>query len=51
MALWRWSLAMTRRLPSPTWRSQCGGRGYTGCTTCASGSTCRASNEWYSQCL
>ncbi|KAM7213606.1 protein of unknown function (DUF1996) domain containing protein [Rhypophila decipiens] len=30
---------------------QCGGRGYTGCTSCASGSTCRASNEWYSQCL
>ncbi|KAL2270526.1 hypothetical protein VTJ83DRAFT_2710 [Remersonia thermophila] len=30
---------------------QCGGRGYTGCTRCAAGSTCRAQNEWYSQCL
>jgi hypothetical protein len=29
---------------------QCGGSGYTGCTTCASG-TCKYSNEWYSQCL
>ncbi|KAH6640929.1 glycosyl hydrolase family 61-domain-containing protein [Chaetomium tenue] len=28
---------------------QCGGNGYTGPTTCASG-TCKASNEWYSQC-
>ncbi|KAK5661157.1 hypothetical protein OQA88_11048 [Cercophora sp. LCS_1] len=30
---------------------QCGGQGYTGCTSCASGSTCRAQNQWYSQCL
>ncbi|KAK4155735.1 hypothetical protein C8A00DRAFT_41665 [Chaetomidium leptoderma] len=30
---------------------QCGGSGWSGCTTCASGSTCRASNQWYSQCL
>ncbi|KAL2262372.1 hypothetical protein VTK26DRAFT_1555 [Humicola hyalothermophila] len=30
---------------------QCGGNGWTGCTTCAPGSTCRAQNEWYSQCL
>lgn len=28
---------------------QCGGNGYTGPTTCAQG-TCKASNEWYSQC-
>ncbi|KAK4185361.1 hypothetical protein QBC35DRAFT_537807 [Podospora australis] len=30
---------------------QCGGQGWSGCTTCASGSTCRAQNQWYSQCL
>ena len=30
--------------------AQCGGQGYTGATTCASG-TCKVSNEWYSQCL
>ncbi len=30
---------------------QCGGIGYTGSTTCASGSTCTYSNAWYSQCL
>ncbi|KAG8730577.1 hypothetical protein FRC11_006387 [Ceratobasidium sp. 423] len=29
---------------------QCGGSGYTGPTTCASG-TCTYNNEWYSQCL
>ncbi|CUA73237.1 hypothetical protein RSOLAG22IIIB_10650 [Rhizoctonia solani] len=31
--------------------SQCGGRSYTGSTQCASGSTCKAINEWYSQCV
>ncbi|KAK4223294.1 hypothetical protein QBC38DRAFT_53957 [Podospora fimiseda] len=30
---------------------QCGGRGFTGATCCQAGSTCRAQNEWYSQCL
>ncbi|OBT68397.1 hypothetical protein VE03_02813 [Pseudogymnoascus sp. 23342-1-I1] len=30
---------------------QCGGQGWTGATTCASGSTCQAANQWYSQCL
>ncbi|KAH9905475.1 glycoside hydrolase family 10 protein [Xylariomycetidae sp. FL2044] len=30
---------------------QCGGSGWTGCTACASGSTCTYSNDWYSQCL
>ncbi len=29
---------------------QCGGIGYTGPTTCSSG-TCKVSNDWYSQCL
>lgn len=29
---------------------QCGGQGWTGPTTCASG-TCKVSNAWYSQCL
>ncbi|PPQ70314.1 hypothetical protein CVT24_013009 [Panaeolus cyanescens] len=30
---------------------QCGGIGYTGDTTCASGSTCVKQNDWYFQCL
>ncbi|KAF8161567.1 hypothetical protein B0H34DRAFT_796334 [Crassisporium funariophilum] len=30
---------------------QCGGQGWTGATTCASGSTCTFSSQWYSQCL
>jgi hypothetical protein len=29
---------------------QCGGRGYTGRTDCASGNTCVVENEWYHQC-
>ncbi|KZV74432.1 carbohydrate-binding module family 1 protein [Peniophora sp. CONT] len=31
--------------------AQCVGQGFTGCTTCASGSTCTFSNTYYSQCL
>lgn len=31
--------------------AQCGGQGYTGPTTCASGSVCTYSNEYYSQCI
>ncbi|KAI1465407.1 carbohydrate-binding module family 1 [Daldinia caldariorum] len=31
--------------------AQCGGQGFTGQTTCPSGSTCRVSNQWYSQCV
>ncbi|KAK3497368.1 glycosyl hydrolase family 61-domain-containing protein [Neurospora hispaniola] len=30
---------------------QCGGIGYSGCTSCASGSTCKVGNDYYSQCL
>ncbi|KAJ6611184.1 glycoside hydrolase [Mycena sp. CBHHK59/15] len=30
---------------------QCGGTGFTGCTTCAAGFTCKYSNDFYSQCL
>ncbi|KZV93262.1 hypothetical protein EXIGLDRAFT_768270 [Exidia glandulosa HHB12029] len=30
---------------------QCGGQGFTGPTTCAAGSTCKASSVYYSQCL
>ncbi|KAK0715481.1 hypothetical protein B0H67DRAFT_645227 [Lasiosphaeris hirsuta] len=30
---------------------QCGGKGWSGCTSCASGSTCKVLNEYYSQCL
>ncbi|KAK4032337.1 endo-1,4-beta-xylanase D [Parachaetomium inaequale] len=35
---------------SPLW-GQCGGQGWTGPTTCVSGSVCQKSNDWYSQCL
>ncbi|OBT50484.1 hypothetical protein VE04_08188 [Pseudogymnoascus sp. 24MN13] len=35
---------------APKW-GQCGGNGWTGPTVCAAGSTCKVSNEWYSQCL
>lgn len=31
--------------------SQCGGQGWSGSGTCASGSTCKYSNAYYSQCL
>ncbi|KAH7105000.1 hypothetical protein BKA62DRAFT_691347 [Auriculariales sp. MPI-PUGE-AT-0066] len=30
---------------------QCAGSGYSGCTTCATGSTCTYQNDFYSQCL
>lgn len=30
---------------------QCGGLNYSGPTQCASGSTCKFNNDWYSQCL
>lgn len=31
--------------------AQCGGSGFTGCTTCVSGTTCQKTNDYYSQCL
>lgn len=31
--------------------AQCGGQGYTGCTNCVAGTTCQATNNYYSQCL
>ncbi|KAH7304244.1 glycosyl hydrolases family 35-domain-containing protein [Stachybotrys elegans] len=34
----------------PLW-AQCGGRDWTGPTTCVSGAVCVYQNEWYSQCL
>ncbi|KAG9224196.1 hypothetical protein CCMSSC00406_0004695 [Pleurotus cornucopiae] len=33
-----------------TW-GQCGGIGWTGATTCVSGSVCSKQNDWYSQCI
>jgi len=30
--------------------AQCGGQGFTGCKTCASPYTCKAQNDYYSQC-
>ncbi|KAK8067257.1 fungal cellulose binding domain-containing protein [Apiospora hydei] len=51
----------TRANPSPTTNpgggncvakyAQCGGQGWSGATCCQSGSTCKVSNEWYSQCV
>ncbi|KAH9185851.1 hypothetical protein AeNC1_012171 [Aphanomyces euteiches] len=35
---------------SGAWQ-QCGGKGFAGSTTCVSGYTCSAQNEWYSQCV
>ncbi|EEY16790.1 endo-1,4-beta-xylanase [Verticillium alfalfae VaMs.102] len=35
---------------APPLYGQCGGQGYTG-STCCSWGTCRAQNQWYSQCL
>ncbi|KAF3037634.1 hypothetical protein E8E12_004733 [Didymella heteroderae] len=35
---------------APLW-GQCGGNGWTGATTCASGSYCQYSNAYYSQCV
>lgn len=31
--------------------AQCGGQGYKGATSCASGCKCVKQNDWYSQCL
>ncbi|PVF92348.1 cellulase [Serendipita vermifera] len=48
------STSSTRTSTAPptgqTLWGQCGGQGWTGPTTCASG-TCKYSNPWYSQCL
>ncbi|KAK7464133.1 hypothetical protein VKT23_006296 [Stygiomarasmius scandens] len=35
---------------SPVW-GQCGGIGWAGSTSCASGTICTTVNEWYSQCV
>ncbi|KAI0807694.1 cellobiohydrolaseII [Fomes fomentarius] len=35
---------------APVW-GQCGGVGWSGATTCASGSVCTAQNDYYSQCI
>ncbi|KZT40784.1 acetyl xylan esterase [Sistotremastrum suecicum HHB10207 ss-3] len=37
--------------PTQTHWGQCGGIGWTGPTVCASGTTCKVSNAYYSQCL
>ncbi|PPQ74550.1 hypothetical protein CVT26_007942 [Gymnopilus dilepis] len=42
--------AVSVNAQSPVW-GQCGGQGWTGSTTCASGSVCTYSNPYYSQCL
>ncbi|KAI1393140.1 carbohydrate-binding module family 1 protein [Hypoxylon trugodes] len=30
---------------------QCGGKGFSGCTACAAGASCAATNDYYSQCV
>ncbi|PPQ71370.1 hypothetical protein CVT24_011756 [Panaeolus cyanescens] len=37
--------------PTQTVWGQCGGNNYTGPKLCATGSTCRYQNDWYSQCV
>lgn len=47
------SSAATTTVPScqaAHW-AQCGGIGFTGCTTCAAGYSCVKTNDYYSQCL
>ncbi|KAJ6526490.1 CEL4a mannanase [Mycena vulgaris] len=45
------ALSLTSALAqSPVW-GQCGGESWTGPTTCATGSVCTFSSQWYSQCL
>ncbi|KIK63017.1 glycoside hydrolase family 5 protein [Collybiopsis luxurians FD-317 M1] len=44
------ALSTSALAQSPIW-GQCGGIGWTGSTTCASGSSCVVSNPYYSQCL
>ncbi|KAH6903296.1 hypothetical protein BKA70DRAFT_1566904 [Coprinopsis sp. MPI-PUGE-AT-0042] len=37
--------------PTQTLWGQCGGQGWQGPTLCPSNSSCKATNEWYSQCV
>ncbi|EED18805.1 extracellular glycosyl hydrolase/cellulase, putative [Talaromyces stipitatus ATCC 10500] len=50
-----WTASLLLVIPVVTAQSpvygQCGGNGWSGATTCASGSCCTYSNDWYSQCL
>jgi cellulose 1,4-beta-cellobiosidase len=41
----------TQQSACATKYGQCGGKGWQGPTCCASGSTCKSSGEYYSQCL
>lgn len=43
------ALAQSATAQQPAW-AQCGGRDYTGVTSCVSGYTCVVVNEWYHQC-
>ncbi|KAH6696686.1 hypothetical protein BKA61DRAFT_247861 [Leptodontidium sp. MPI-SDFR-AT-0119] len=36
--------------PLPVY-NQCGGRDWSGCTSCTSTASCKSSNEWYYQCV
>ncbi|KAK7040929.1 Beta-glucosidase cel3A [Paramarasmius palmivorus] len=41
---------LAARAQAPVW-GQCGGIGWSGATTCASGSSCVKQNDYYSQCM
>ncbi|KAK7438172.1 fungal cellulose binding domain-containing protein [Colletotrichum acutatum] len=43
-------LALTANAQAPVW-GQCGGTGWTGSTSCASGAYCSSQNAWYYQCV
>ncbi|KAK7950957.1 uncharacterized protein PG986_006685 [Apiospora aurea] len=44
------ALAQGSLAAQPVW-GQCGGQGWTGDTTCESGSACASQNPWYFQCI
>ncbi|KAK8103298.1 glycoside hydrolase family 10 protein [Apiospora sp. TS-2023a] len=44
-------LAPAAALAQAPMYGQCGGQGWSGATTCVSGTVCQKSNDWYSQCV
>ncbi|KAJ3482364.1 hypothetical protein NLI96_g7024 [Meripilus lineatus] len=50
VGLYIFTLTAVVNAQQPTW-AQCGGNGWTGGTTCVSGTVCTFLNDWYSQCI
>ncbi|KIJ23444.1 carbohydrate-binding module family 1 protein [Sphaerobolus stellatus SS14] len=46
-----WPVCVPTQTPTQIKYGQCGGIGWSGPTVCASGSTCKVSNPYFSQCL